>query len=231
MWSPQRWDLNLGHEQELDNFTLFSNYFCSDLSKDRAYFIASLIAHNYNQDIAVPSTWSNKAQCPAFPYVVICDENDDDFQQFLFYAKMRLSKELGGSQGGWCNAEQRLPNPRPVTVTLNELIELYWDNGGSYCCIFGVKGCWIPNSGNLLSIDNMDVKKGYEPGNLLIVLHWTNMGRNQFCWQDFLFWRDSFVQHHLKLDPPATYIGTSLEYKHHPTIFLRLCSHPGCTNA
>jgi hypothetical protein len=97
--------------------------------------------------------------------------------------------------------------------------ELYWENGGSYCCIFGVKGSWVPHSDNLLSIDMIHVKKGYEPGNLLIALNWANLGRNKFCWQDFLFWRDSFVKHHLKLKPLTTYIGTIVEYRHYPTKF------------
>jgi hypothetical protein len=95
MWSLQWWDLNLGHEQELDNFIFFSNYFCSDMSNDRAYFIASWIAHNYNQDIAVPSNWVHTAQIPA-SYAIIHDENDDDFQQFLIFAKHKVLKELGG---------------------------------------------------------------------------------------------------------------------------------------
>jgi hypothetical protein len=106
---------------------------------------------------------------PAFPYDVVHDENDEDFQQFLIFTNGKLLKEHGGSGGHLYNSEQKRKKPRPVTVTMEYLKELYWENGGSYCCVFGV-----PNSDNLLSIDKMDVTTGYEPGNLLIMLKCAN---------------------------------------------------------
>jgi hypothetical protein len=227
-WSPQRWDLEIGHEQELDNFSTFSNYFVNKWPKDKAYFIASWIAHSYNSEIAVPSTFTHTIQVPTFPYDVVRDEEDEDFQHFLVYATTKLSKENGGSGNRFHIREQQCSNPRPVTVTMEYMKELYWENGGSYCRIFGVKGSWVPNSDNLLSIDKIDVKKGYEPGNLMIMLACANFGRNEFHWHDFLFWRDSFVRYHLTLETPATYVGTVVEYICYNTGFLLVCKYPGC---
>jgi hypothetical protein len=116
------------------------------------------------------------------------DENDENFQQFLIFAHRKLSKKSGG---GFYAREQKCKNPRPVTVTLEDMIVLYWENGGSYCRVFGVNGCWVPHSDNLLSIDKIDVKIGYEPGYLMIMLACANYGRNECRWQEFLFWRDS----------------------------------------
>jgi hypothetical protein len=105
--------------------------------------------------------------------------------------------------------------------------ELYWENLGSYCHVFGVKGSWAPHSDNLLSIDKIDVKKGFEPGNLLIMLKCANFGRNECCWQEFYFGE---ILVHLKLlELPTTYIGTVVEYRSCPTSFVGVCTHPGCT--
>ncbi len=86
VWSPQRWDLKRGHKQELDNFSLFINYFVNDWPKDKAYFIASWIARSSNPDIAVPTNWTHRVQLPVFPYGISHDENDEDFQEFLIFA-------------------------------------------------------------------------------------------------------------------------------------------------
>ncbi len=133
------------------------------------------IACSYNPDIAVPSNRTHTALIPAFPYVVFCDENDDDIQQFLLHTTRMVSKKLGGFGNHFYVCEQ------------------------SYCHIFGVKGSWVMHSYHLLSFDKIDVKKGYERGNVLVVLEAANLGRNEFCWPDFLSWHDSRIQHHRTL--------------------------------
>ena len=75
-----------------------------------------------------------------------CDENDDDIQQFLLHTTRMVSKKLGGFGNHFYVCEQ------------------------SYCHIFGVKGSWVMHSYHLLSFDKIDVKKGYERGNVLVVL-------------------------------------------------------------
>ncbi len=92
------------------------------------------------------------------------------------------------------------------------MIDLYWANGGSYCRVFGVKDSWIPNSDNKLSFDKINVMKEYKRGNIMIELAVANIGRNQFCWLDFLFWHDSFIRHHKKLSPPRDYVGSIVKY-------------------
>lgn len=47
---------------------------------------------------------------PAFPYDVVHDENDEDFQQFLIFTNGKLLKEHGGSGGHFYNSEQKRKN-------------------------------------------------------------------------------------------------------------------------
>jgi hypothetical protein len=70
------------------------------------------------------------------------------------------------ANGNWRNGEWANRNdPRPITVTADELYQLYRNNGGSVCWVFGVKGCWKAGAWNLLSIDRIDPAKGYVNGN------------------------------------------------------------------
>ena len=83
---------------------------------------------------------------------------------------------------------------RPVTVTRRQLIDLWRNNGGSIDRCFGIKGSWIPKSELLLSIDKIDHKKGYEVGNVVIVLWRANDARSRYNWANFLSWRDALVK-------------------------------------
>jgi hypothetical protein len=60
-----------------------------------------------------------------FSYDVICDEDDEDFQQCLIFAYRKVLKEHGGSSGDFYAQEQKRKNPRPVTVTMENMKELY----------------------------------------------------------------------------------------------------------
>jgi hypothetical protein len=92
----------------------------------------SWIANNYNPAIALPNTWDCMQPIPKFPYQITINENDDDYQHFLCHAIRYVRKEYGG-YGQFFNNENKGPNPRPSTVTLEDLIDLYWANSGSYC--------------------------------------------------------------------------------------------------
>ncbi len=94
MWSPQRWDLERGHEQELDNFSVFSNYFVKNWPKDKAYFIASWIAHSYNLEIAVPSNFTHTIQVPTFPYEEYVMKKTKIFNIFLYMLLPSYQKKM-----------------------------------------------------------------------------------------------------------------------------------------
>ena len=58
-----------------------------------------------------------------------------------------------------------------------------------YDRFFGIKGSWKPLSQLLLSIEKIDVMKGYEEGNLMILMWRFNDARFRFMWVNFLKWR------------------------------------------
>jgi hypothetical protein len=99
------------------------------------------------------------------------------FQDFKHWVSNRL--------GGKWAANEATSGRRPITVTKEYLHQLYFENGGSWCRAFGVRGSWRENSRNLLSMDKIDTTKGYEPVNLMIVLWAANRGRNVYPWPDF----------------------------------------------
>lgn len=76
------------------------------------------------------------------------------------------------------------------------MIQLWKDNGGSYCRLFGVKGSWVPGHQLLLTIDKIDPTLGYVDGNLMIVLVRSNNGKADHpvkFYSDLLVIRDNLL--------------------------------------
>ena len=163
----------------------FSNRFCNDADRPFIYGLLRHLCDNFNAAIALPNDWSPQDGVPDSPNEL--PENHQISQGFIDYVDSHLGSET--RVGLWASNEAAKKNPRPVTITREQLYKLWRKNGGSYDRFFGIKGSWKPLSHLLLSIEKIDVMKGYEEGNCMILLWRFNDARYRFMWIDFLAWR------------------------------------------
>ena len=139
--------------------------------------ILAVIAHNYQGHIALPSDWDIGQAIPHNPRNW-SELEDPEYQDFLLWATDYVAFKT---------------TTQPITVELVDLIQLYRENGGSWCRAFGIKGSWKPGSWNLLSLDRIDSSKVYEKGNLMILLCSANRARN--CNPNDMIWHLILLTH------------------------------------
>ena len=153
-------------------FCLFCQYFNKDTPDVEVVPILREIATISNPTMRLPSNWTPDRAIPtlSLPVNALVDA------QYLTWLDVHLGTST--SQGLWVtNEAAKKTTDRNITVTRDQMIQLWKDNGGSYCRLFGVKGSWKAGHKFLLTIDKIDPTLGYLPGNLLIVLVRANNGK------------------------------------------------------
>ena len=138
-------------------------------------------------------SWKASDPLPAVPQKY---HNFSDESKFDAWLDVRLDKIVDSQvvRGLWWNNENiNRKTGRPVTITREQAKELWKINGGSWCRYLGFKGSWVPGSRYLLSLDKIDVTRGYEDGNLIICLDRMNDARFIYPISDFLDWRDTLM--------------------------------------
>ena len=166
--SPQRSDPS--NPSYVDNcvvFCVFCNYFNNSTLDSEISALLSLILPLSDPLIRLPSNWIPSLPVPPVPNPIAEDVPVD--HSFLKWLDVRLPRD--GSEGLWVQHETASyrRNHRPVTVTREQVIQLYRHNGGNWCRFFGIRGSWVPGHPMLLTIDKIDPTKGYENGNLMII--------------------------------------------------------------
>ncbi|KAJ3076499.1 hypothetical protein HK102_005410 [Quaeritorhiza haematococci] len=199
MWVWQRWDVTKGRDDDEQDGAHFNQFSNSNRETIRELLEEDIIKHS-NPSIALPTTWDpSTTPVPTSPSPLPAsgpiDEDFKDYEEWIAIHLDHVGRDGRIVRGKWFNNEARKRNPRPVTVTADDLRELYRQNGGSVDRIFGVKGSWKSSHKLLLTIDKIDHRKGYEKGNLVIVLHRCNDARFIYHWHDFLRWRDGILCH------------------------------------
>ena len=150
------------------------------------------IAADSNPNICLPSNWLPGQPIPPLPFHTNAAIDDD----YLSWLDVHLGTPT--SVGLWfSNENAKKATQRDITVTKEQMIQLWRDNGGSYCRLFGVLGSWVPGHPLLLSIDKIDPTLGYVPGNLMIVLVRANNGKAAHpikYYPDLLLIRDNLLR-------------------------------------
>jgi hypothetical protein len=170
--SPQRPDpTNPSYVNNCVVFCMFCNYFNNDTPDSEIQALLSSTLPQSNPLIRLPSEWTPDLPIPAVPNPIAEDVPVDP--AFLKWLDGHIGNST--SRGIWFAAENYRKNTPlyrdiTITVTRNEVIKLYRDNGGNYCRFMGVKGNWEVNSPVKLTIDKIDPSKGYIAGNLMIML-------------------------------------------------------------
>jgi hypothetical protein len=149
------------------------------------------IAANSDPDIRLPSDWTPGHPIPPLTIPINAPVDED----YLSWLDVHLGTST--SVGKWfSNEEAKKTTNRDITVTRDYMIQLWKDNGGSYCRLFGVKGSWVPGNQFLLTIDKIDPTLGYVDGNLMIVLVRANNGKAAHpvkFYSDLLVIRDNLL--------------------------------------
>ncbi len=154
-------------------FCLFCQKFNLDTPDIEVEPILQEIAQLSNPTIRLPSDWTPAIEVPFSSPLPLNTSVDADY---LTWLDVHLGTST--SQGSWVSHEAaKKTTQREITVTREEMIDLWRMNGGSYCRLFGVKGSWDPGHRFLLTIDKINPTLGYIPGNLMIVLHRANWGK------------------------------------------------------
>jgi hypothetical protein len=191
--SPQRVDpLNLSYSNgNCAVFCLFCQMFNLDTPDAEVRPLLAQIARQTNENIRIPSDWTPGHPIPplTIPFNAPVDED------YLRWLDVHLGTAT--SVGLWfSNEEAKKTTNRDITVTRDYMIQLWRDNGGSYCRLFGVKGSWVPGHRFLLTVDKIDPTFGYIDGNLMIVLVRANNGKAAHpieYYSDLLVIRDNLL--------------------------------------
>ena len=93
------------------------------------------ISSNFNRQLAIPTNWDIDQ---AIPYPRPLDKSSRPPQDFLDWIDLRVATNT--SEGLFAAGERKRGTNRPVTVTREDLINLWRMNGGSNCRSFGIKG-------------------------------------------------------------------------------------------
>jgi hypothetical protein len=146
-------------------FCLFCQKFNLDTSDDEVRPLLVDISSNSDPDIRLPADWT-----PGHPVPPLSLTNNAPVEEdYLTWLDVHL--ETSTSVGLWfTNEAGKKTTDREITVTRDYMIQLWRENGGSYCRLFGVKGSWVPGHPFLLTIDKIDPTLGHVPDNLMIVL-------------------------------------------------------------
>lgn len=178
--SPQRTDPT--KKSYVDNCVVFC-MFCQNFNNDSldseiSTLLSSTLPHSEPR-IRLPTDWTPAMSIPDVPHPIAEDDIVDP--AFLKW----LDAHIGTSTnvGNWFRDETDKKNINrdiTITVTRNEVIKLYRDNGGNYCRFMGVRGSWLPGDPMLLTIDKIDPTKGYVAGNLMIISVRANNGKWHF---------------------------------------------------
>jgi hypothetical protein len=172
--SPQRTDpSNLTYANgNCAVFCLFCQMFNLNTSDAQVQPLLRRIADNSDPNIRIPSKWTPGQHIPHLSLPLNTSVDAD----YLTWLDVHLGTST--SNGLWfSNEAAKKTTDREISITRNEMIQLWRDNGGSYCRLFGVKGSWVPGHRFLLSVDKIDPTLGYIPGNLMIVLMRANNGK------------------------------------------------------
>ena len=172
--SPQRMDpSNLSYSGgNYVVFCLFCQFFNLGTPDTEVQPLLVEIAVNSNPNIRLPSDWSPGHSVPPLSIPI----NAPVDQDYLNWLDIHLGTST--SEGLWfSNEAAKKTTDRNITVTRDQMIDLWRDNGGSYCRLFGAKGSWVPGHHFLLTIDKIDPTLGYIPGNVMIILVRANNGK------------------------------------------------------
>jgi hypothetical protein len=166
--SPQRSDPN--NPSYVDNcvvFCMFCNNFNNDTPDSEIEALLSSVLPHSNASIRLPSAWTPEQSIPYVPDPIPTDEPLDP--SFISWVDLHLGSST--RVGQWLHHENNpnRRNHRPVTVTREQVIQMYRHNGGNWCRFFGLRGSWVPGHPMLLTIDKIDPTMGYENGNLMII--------------------------------------------------------------
>ena len=152
------------------------------------------ISRASDQTYCLPTNWLPEHGVPAVS--IPLPENSAVDQDFLDWLDVHLGTET--RVGKWYYNEaslRKITRDITITVTRDYLIQLWRRGGGSWCRFFGVRGSWVPGSRFMLTMDKINPNFGYVPGNIAIMLHVANMGKNVYYdWPVLLQIRDKLIQ-------------------------------------
>lgn len=195
MWVLQRWDVTKGRDDESQDsahFSQFSNRFANDFTLE---YIEGMLAEIYEKRdprYALPPGWTMNDVIPDVPNPLLASYTPP--AEFVKWVDVHLGDKKPSKKGSWHrNSAAKSKTDRQVTITRSELYALYRENGGDFDRSFGMRGSWTPKSKFLLTMDKVDPTKGYEKGNLVIMLDRSNDAKFEYPMEDFLKWRDGVV--------------------------------------
>lgn len=176
-------------------FCLFCQKFNMDTPDAEVQPLLVEIAVNSDSDIRLPSDWTPGHPIPPLSIPINASIDED----YLAWLDVHLGTAT--SVGLWVSNEAaKKTTNRGITVDREYMIQLWSDNGGSYCRLFGVKGSWVPGHPYLLTIDKINPTVGYVPGNLMIVLVRANNGKAAHpvkFYSDLLMIRDCLLTRYI----------------------------------
>ncbi|KAJ3125261.1 hypothetical protein HK100_010898 [Physocladia obscura] len=143
--------------------------------------------------IRIPANWNPTLLIPTVPDEFYDFSDEDELDTWLDVHLCKVGADWQIVHGLWWHNEQAKSHPRPITISREQVKDVWRANGGSWCRYFGVKGRWVPGSRYLLSFDKLDVTRGYEVGNLIICLSRANDARYIYPHVNFLKWRDGVL--------------------------------------
>jgi hypothetical protein len=132
-------------------FCLFCQKFNLDTPDVEVRVLLVEIAAKSDPNIRLSSDWTPGHPIPPLS-VPINAPVDEEYLKWL-------DVHLGTSTrvGLWfSNEDAKKTTSRDITVDRDYMIQLWRDNGGSYCRLFGVKGSWVPGHPFLLNIGKID---------------------------------------------------------------------------
>ena len=190
--SPQRPDP--GNRSYTDNCVVFCmgcQHFNNQTPDNEVSALLSCHLPLSDPAIRIPTTWTPDQDVPKVTNPIPDAAPVDP--AFLLWLDTHVGKDGKGGQWRSSETNPNRTNHRPVTVTREQVIQLWRQNGGDWCRFFGIKGSWVPKDSLLLTIDKIDPTMGYEEGNLMIMLVRANNAKWHYLpehYRTLLIWRD-----------------------------------------
>ncbi|KAF9081859.1 hypothetical protein BGX29_004233, partial [Mortierella sp. GBA35] len=147
-------------QQVLALVTRFSQMFAGSLNRVEFGQFIDVIHAASDSNLQVNNTWSPWKPMKTSPLKQDCSVGDDFFKR---------ARDHIGLFGHFATSSRNKAIPFPVTVTLEDLCDVWRAYGGSICPILGIKGTWEKGHDLRLSFDRIDPCQGYIQGNIMIV--------------------------------------------------------------
>lgn len=116
---------------------LFCFRFLNDIARHKIELLCRELATSYDKRYAVPSDWN--PTLPAHASVPLPDSVVPS-KEFLDWVDIHVGS---GTRKGLFETNEAGRGKRSVTVSRDDLIKLWKDNGGSICRVFGIEGIKI----------------------------------------------------------------------------------------